>query len=292
MKISHGVEFAAVWSLTKLAQLMPGRLADLVAVGLGRISYFILASRRRIASRNLKRAFEREKNEKEINGIVKDVFINITRTSVEFVRQPVMKRDEILQMVTSEGEEYFQQALNQGKGAMLVSGHFGNWEILIGWLSARGYPLDLLVGEQHNQKVNDLFISFRRSFGVGIIRVGVASRHVIKSLRSNRMVAVVSDQHAASGGAVVQFFGRPASTPKGPAAFAAKVGCPIICGCSVRLGYNKHHLIITPPIYSPNSGDTEKDILTMTQKYTSRFEQFIRQNPSQWMWTHRRWKLD
>ncbi len=292
MKMSHGVEYAVVRTLTKLAQLAPGRLADWMAVGLGKLAYLALTSRRRIARNNLRRAFGDEKTPDEIKKIIKDVFVNIARTIVEFARQPIMKKEDILSMITAEGEEFFRQVLDQGKGAMLVTGHFGNWEVLGGWLAAKGYQVDLLVGEQHNKKVDDLLISFRKSFGVGIIPIGVASRHVIKSLRANRLVAVVSDQHAASGGAVVQFFGRPAATPKGPAAFAAKVGCPIIAGCSVRAGYKKYRLTIFPPIYPPHTGDGDRDILEMTQRYTSYFEDFIRKYPSQWMWTHRRWKLD
>lgn len=292
MKISHGAEYFALLTITRMARLIPGRLADWMAVVFGIISYHILTSRRRIARENFKRAFKYEKNQQEIEKIIKEVFINLARTVVEFARQPVIKKNEILSMVTAEGEEYLAQVLMEGKGAMLVSGHFGNWEILGGWLAAKGYQVDLLVGEQHNKKVDDLLISFRKSFGVGIIPIGVASRHVIKSLRSNRMVAVISDQHAASGGTIVQFFNRPAATPKGPAAFAAKVGCPIIAGCSIREGYKKHSLNIFPPIYPPNSGDSERDILEMTQRYTAYFESFIRKYPSQWMWTHRRWKLD
>ncbi len=292
MKISHGAEYLALLTITRLAQLIPGRLADWMAVAFGILSYLILTSRRRIARENLKRAFKDEKNPQEIEKIVREVFVNVARTVVEFARQPVMEKDEILSMVAADGEEYFAQVLAEGKGAMLVSGHFGNWEFLGGWLAAKGYQVDLLVGEQHNKKVDDLLMSFRKSFGVGIIPIGVASRHVMKSLRANRMVAVISDQHAASGGAIVQFFDRPAATPKGPAAFAAKVGCPIIAGCSLREGYKKYHLTIFPPIYPPNTGDNERDILEMTQRYTSYFENFIRKYPSQWMWTHRRWKLD
>ncbi|MCX6825912.1 MAG: lysophospholipid acyltransferase family protein, partial [candidate division Zixibacteria bacterium] len=212
--------------------------------------------------------------------------------SVEFARQPVLTKEKILSLVTSEGQDILNQVLKEGKGAIVTSGHFGSWELLAGWVAACGYPLDLLVGEQHNPYVDHLLISFRKSLGVGIIPVGVASRHVIKSLRSNRLVAVVSDQHAASGGAVVQFFGRPVSAPKGPAAFAIKVDCPIIAGYLLRQDYNHRHAVVFPPIYPPRTGDTDKDILTMTQAYTSLFEEAIRKYPSQWMWTHRRWKLD
>jgi KDO2-lipid IV(A) lauroyltransferase len=292
MTISHGLEFAGVRILTRAVQILPGRLADILAAGLGRLAWLILTSRRRIAINNLKRAFKEEKSETEIHRIARSVFVNVARTSVEFARLPILKPDKISGMVTSEGKENLDRVLKEGKGSMLITGHFGSWELLGGWVAACGYPLDMLVGEQHNRRVDNLLVSFRKSLGVGIIPVGVAARHVIKSLRSNRMVAVVSDQHAASGSTVVKFFGRPAATPKGPAAFAVKVGCPILIGVLVREGYNRHHALILPPIYPPRSGDDENDIFEMTQTYTSCLEEFIRQSPAQWMWTHRRWKID
>lgn len=292
MTINHWLEYAAVWVLTKVVQLLPGRVADAVAFVLGRLSYAVLTSRRRIARENLKRAFGPEKSDGEIELIIKDVFLHTARTLVEFARQPRYTPEKILAMTQCEGKEHIDRVAHEGKGAMLITGHFGNWELTGGWIAALGYPLDFLVGQQHNQKVDELLISFRRALGVGIIPIGMAARGVIKALKANRMVAVVSDQHAPLGGVTVQFFGRPAATPKGPAAFAVKVDCPILFGVYIRLGYNRYKALIFPPIYPPHSGDSEKDISIMTQAYTSYLEQAVRQYPEQWLWTHRRWKID
>ena len=291
MKINHGLEYALAWTLTKLVQILPGRVADMIAFVLGRLAYAILASRRRVARENLRRAFGDEKSPGEIEEIIKNVFLNIARSIVEFARQPVLNHEKVLKMTTSEGEEYVEQVYKEGKGAMLITGHFGNWELMASWVASSGYPLDLLIGKQHNVKVDEMLISFRKALGMGVIPIGVAARGVIKALRSNRMVAVVSDQHSATGAVNVDFFGRPAATPKGPAAFAIKVGAPIIFGVIIRQGYNKHHAVILPPIYPPGTGDTEADIKSLTQEYTSRLEEWIRKYPDQWLWTHRRWKL-
>ncbi len=293
MKISHGLEYAAIWSLTKFVQIIPGRAADWIALGLGKLAHTVLSSRRRIAWDNIRRSSLGIEDDKRIDEIVRAVFVNIARTTIEFCRQPVYNKDRILRMYdTPDGIENFDRIRDDGKGAMLISPHMGNWELLGGWVVAMGYPIDFMVGKQHNPKVDTLFISFRQSLGVNTYQVGVGVRGVMKALRKGRMVAVVSDQHAASGGVVVDFLGRKASTPAGPAAFAVKAGCPIICGCSVRLGYNHHKALINQPIYPPNTGDTERDIQIMTQKYTEQFEGFIREYPEQWMWTHRRWKID
>ncbi|HBZ00685.1 MAG TPA: lipid A biosynthesis acyltransferase, partial [candidate division Zixibacteria bacterium] len=107
-----------------------------------------------------------------------------------------------------------------GKGAVLVTGHFGSWELMGAYVAQHGWPIDYLVGEQHNLKVNKLMNDHRTMFGIGLIELGVAARGVIKAVREGRMVAMLSDQDAGSDGVIVEFLGRPASTPKGPAAFA------------------------------------------------------------------------
>ena len=292
MKISHGLEYFAVRVLTGAVQILPGRVADGMAFILGRLSYAVLTSRRRIARENLKRAFGSDKTDGEIELIIKNVFLNTARTLVEFSRQPKYTPEKILSWTECESREHIEKVVSEGKGAMLITGHFGNWELLGGWAVACGFPIDFLVGQQHNKKVDELLISFRRALGVGIIPIGMAARGVIKALKANRFVAVVSDQHAPLGGVRVQFFGRPAATPKGPAAFAVKVDCPILFGVYLRVGYNKHKAIVFPAIYPPHTGDSEKDIQIMTQAYTSYLEHAVRKYPDQWLWTHRRWKID
>lgn len=291
-KISHGLEYTGVYTLSRLVQIVPGRLADWLAIALGNLAYLLMTKRREVALDNLRCAFGDEKGKRELAKITRKVFVNIARTLVEFARQPVLKKERILEMIDAEGVEYLERIRSDGKGAMLVAGHFGNWELLGGWIAALGYPVDFLVGQQHNQKVDELMNSFRRALGVGIIPIGISSRHVIKSLRANRMVAVVNDQHSATGSVVVNFFGRPAASHKGPAAFAVKMDCSMITGALLRVRYGRHHAIVLPPIYPPKTGDEEKDILLMTQQFTDSLEAFIRQYPEQWMWTHRRWKLD
>nr|MBN2276835.1 hypothetical protein [candidate division Zixibacteria bacterium] len=293
MKISHGFEYAAFWILARTVQLMPGWLADKVAVGLGGLAFYVLASRRRIALNNLHRAFKKEKSEDECRRIARLAFVNFARTTIEFMRLPVVARKGFRKVIPgTEGEDIMESCLKQDKGVVFITGHIGNWEYLGGWLASLGQPADLLVGQQHNPYVDKMINNLRRAAEVGIIPVGVAARHVIKALKNNHRVAFVSDHHSASGGVVVRLFDRPASTPKGAASFVVQVGSPLVLGLMIRIRYNLFRIIAMPPIYPPNSGDKEKDIKDITQQYTSLLESVIRQYPEQWMWTHRRWKLD
>jgi len=293
MKISHGFEFAAFWLLAKVVQLMPAWLVDKVAVVLGKTAYHILTSRRRIAMDNLRRAFKDEKTEDEYKDIAKGAFVNFARTTLEFMRLPIIMKNGINKIISGDEERKFiDQAMQGDKGMVLITGHFGSWELFGGWLASLGYPTDFLVGQQHNLLVDKMLNDLRRSTGVGLIPVGVAARHVIKALKNRHQVAFISDHHSASGGVVVKLFDRPASTPKGAAMFSIQVGCPVVLGVLLRKKYNLHEPIVFEPIYPPDTGDKEKDIESITQQYTSLLESVIRKYPDQWMWTHRRWKLD
>ncbi|MFH1373896.1 MAG: lysophospholipid acyltransferase family protein [bacterium] len=290
-RLSHHIEYGFTWLGVKLAGLMSARAADVFGATLGRLAYILLASRRHIAYDNLRRSLGDTVSPEETQAIVRRVFENIGRTLIEFARFGRIKPAGTRKIVVGDGEEHLQQTRREGRGGLVVTAHFGNWELLGSWVAAAGYPMDFLVGTQHNQKVDRLFNDFRRQMGVGIVSLKTSARGVFKCLRANRIAGLVSDQHASSGGVVVNFLGRPAATPRGPAAFAIRAGCPLLPFLIRRERYDRHVVMAGTPVYPPNSGNEEKDIETMTKAYTKFFEDGIRRYPDQWMWTHRRWKL-
>jgi KDO2-lipid IV(A) lauroyltransferase len=293
MKIGHGLEYVAFWLLTRFVQLIPAGAADAVAVCLGKATYRLLSSRRKITIDNLRRAFKSSLDETEILRIARCAFINVAREAIEFCRLPRLSKAKMNRMVIEQtGLEYIKQANENEKGGILVTGHIGNGEYLGAWLVYQDLPVDFLTGVQHNPYVNRMFNDFRKTCGAGIIPVGVAGRHALRALKKGRIIALMSDQHSATASTVVEFFGRPAATPKGAAAFAVATNCPVIPGVLLRKKYNQFKAIIAPPIYPDKTIDKETEINNITQKYTGILEKFIRDYPDQWMWTHRRWKLD
>ncbi|MEW5925338.1 MAG: lysophospholipid acyltransferase family protein [Candidatus Zixiibacteriota bacterium] len=289
----YKIEYFFFWCLTQMARLLSDRMADGMAVLLGKVAYYILASRRRIALDNLRKAFQDEKSEEEYQNIARNVFVNMARSIVEFIRMPLLSKEKIMRIIPEHiGSEYLDETLKKGRGGLVVSAHIGNWELLGARIAAAEYPSDFLVGRQHNQYVDNALLKIRGVTGATIISVGVSSRHVLKSLQENRLVILAADQHSATGAVITEFFGRPAATHKGPAAFASKMNCPLIFGCLIRERYDRFRLITEAPLYSGKSGDQEKDIQAMMQAYSDWLEKIVRQYPEQWMWTHRRWKVD
>lgn len=269
-------------------RIIPYRLALALGSFLGWLVFDIFRVRRKVTLINLRNSMGRGKD--GLAGIGRRAYRNFGKSMVEYTLFPSLDKDKIEQMVEFEGAEHWDEALKKGKGAILVTGHFGSWELMGAATSQRGYPIDFLVGEQHNVLVDNLMNDYRRSMGIGIIKMGAAAKGVIRALKNNRFVAMLSDQDAGSDGAVVEFFGRPASTPKGPAAFALKMDAPIVMAFIVRESARKQKVIIEKAIFGEKTRDKQEDIRRLTQAYTRLLEEYVRKYPDHWFWPHRRWK--
>jgi KDO2-lipid IV(A) lauroyltransferase len=290
--LAHELEYLATLGATKYVQRLSDEKADRMGIGLGRLMYRVLHKRRKVAFDNLKQALGSDYSDEQLEEISRKVFANIGQTLVEFSRFKQLGREGVRRIITGPGEENIAKAYAEGKGGILLTAHFGNWEILGAWVAALGYPMDFLVGRQHNAKVDRLLLGFRSEMKVGLIPLATAARSVFKALKANHITGIVADQHAPGGSVVLDFFGRPCAWAKGPSLFAIRAGAPLLPYLLRRERFDRHVLMPGEPIYPPNSGDEEKDIETMIVAYARFLENGIRAYPDQWMWTHRRWKLD
>ncbi len=290
--VAHELEYLATLAGIKISNSLSDRSADRFGAAIGKVMYHLLGSRRQIAVDNLTRALGGALSGERIDQIARQVFANIGRTLVESSRLQKLGRDRAASMVTGPGRELFDRAMANGRGAILLTAHFGNWELLGAWLASLGYPTDFVVATQHNLKVDRLLQENRRALGVEVISTATSARPVFKALNANHVVALVADQHAPGGSLVLDFFDRPAAWSKGLALFSIRSGCPLIPVLLRRESFDRHILMPGELILPPNSGDEEKDIESMIVKYRGFLEAGIRAYPDQWMWTHRRWKLD
>lgn len=286
--IKHRIEYWITCLVGAFARIIPYPLALALGSLLGWLAFDVLRVRRKVTLINLRNSLGKKKD--GLASIGRKAYQNVGKSMVEYSLLPSLDKEKILSLVEFEGIENFDEALRKGKGAVLVTGHFGSWELMGAALSQKGYPIDFLVGEQHNLLVDNLMNDYRRSMGIGIIKMGAAAKGIIKAVKSSRLVAMLSDQDAGSDGTVVEFFGRPASTPKGPAAFALKMDVPIIMGFIIRENQKKQRIIIEEPIFVEKTPDKEEDIRKLTQAYTRVLEEYIRKYPDHWFWPHRRWK--
>lgn len=290
--VKHNVEYLATLFGYKLAELLTPRMADGLGAGLGSLAYRLLASRRRIALDNLRQALGSELPEEEIDSVAREAFRSVGRSMVDFMRFEKLGPEWVNRVVESDARPVVERVMSEKKGLIVVTPHFGDWELGGVWYAAQGFPCDILVGVQHNEKVDALANRMRTSIGASVIPVGAGLRSVFKSLQDNHILGIAPDQHAPSGRLILDFFGRPASVAKGPALFSLRTGAPIFPFLLVRERYDRHLMKWAEPIYSQRTGDEEADVQAITAKYMKFFEDQIRSRPGMWMWTHRRWKVD
>jgi KDO2-lipid IV(A) lauroyltransferase len=178
----------------------------------------------------------------------------------------------------------------KGKGVIIVTGHFGNWEIMPITLKIKGYPGAVVGRRIYFEKYDRYLNSLRAYHGVNIIYRDESPRKILKIIRSGGIVGIVADQDVDSvEGVFVDFLGREAYTPAGPAALAKVTGAALIPAFMIRQG-SKHRLIFDRPIELVDTGDKDKDLITNTQAWSDVVASYIRKYPDQWVWMHRRWK--
>ncbi len=281
--IKHFLEFYLLAALAGFLAYLPKRLAAGFGRKFGWLYYCFSSFRRKVAETNLQLAGLSP-------SLARRVFENVGLVIAEFARFRRLDKSFFQTHIDSDDLIHLQEAAKAGKGVVLVTGHFGNWELVGAFIRQSGYFLDVVAKEQRNPFVDRWIDKNRMRQGVGIIKTGVATRAVVRSFSEGRLVAFVSDQYVGEDGILVNFMGRLTTVSKGPAAFAVRLGLPIIVGFLVRTGPWKFKAVIFPALWPNPSAGREEEILRLTQAYTSRLEELVRQHPDHYLWMHRKWK--
>ena len=292
MKMDSIIDFSGfiiVKSFSVSLRFVPLRLALLIGRRMGDAVYLFNTKRRMIAYANLKAAFP-EKSCRELKRINKAHFENLGMNVIELLKLPFMAKDYLGSHVKLENADTIKSGLEKGKGVIVLTAHFGNWEIASLAASLNGYTMSVFAREQKYERLNNLLNEFRQSTGCKVIAKGFSVKDIIKTLHNNGIVAMLSDQDAGANGVFVDFFNRPASTAQGIIAFSSKTGASILPSFIARVGIDKHVARAGEPLELINTGDKEKDAKANLQKIAGILEDQVRKFPEQWLWAHKRWK--
>lgn len=244
-----------------------------------------LGIRRRVAEANLALAFP-DRPPAERAAILAEHYREVGRIAAEYARLPELARGRDDAIAEARGLEHLEAL--RGRGVLLLTGHFGNFELLGAHLS-RLNPVDFVVKPLSNPRVEALVADLRGRAGVGVIPLGGSLKNVFRSLRAGRWVALLADQDARRHGVFVPFFGRLASTPEGPARLALQTGAPIVFGTIRRRPDGRHRIDVDPP-HAPGGPADEAGVVALTAWHAARLEREVRAAPEHWFWLHRRWK--
>ena len=223
-------------------------------------------------------------------SLSRKVYTSFFENSLEMASIAYLSGEEIVNRLTAKGMENLREALRGGKGTIIVSGHYGLWEMIPPWLCRNGFQMTVVVRRQSNRNVDQWMESMRHAHGVKTTDSGYSLREILRTLRQGQLLGLMSDQDAGDRGIFVPFFGKPASTVVGPAQISMKTGAPIVVVCAHKRNPPPHLFEICPPIYPKNFPGGEEGAMKITQAYTAILERWIRMNPEQWFWLHRRWK--
>jgi len=255
----------------------------------GKIAFLVVKKRREIALSNLRMIFK-DKSEDEIKEIAKESFANLGKTLIEFLRLPKYDKNQLMDIVKIDGEENLIQAISSGKGVLIITAHFGNWELIFHILTLFTDRLSAVAQRFKNQWFDKLVNSYRIIHGGEIIEKADSIKQVISHLRNGYCVVILGDQDAGNSGIFIDFMGVSASVAKGPAIFAMKTGAIVLNIFDVRQSDGSHIIKISNPMKFEGSGNLQEDIKRYTSEITKSLEYMICKYPSQWLWLHNRWK--
>lgn len=289
-RFRHRLEYAAFNLVTVLFRAVPERGAVALAALLGWFSGSLLRIRRRAVDEHLALAFP-DRPRTWRNRVARASYVHLAREWMATFRIDRMGRDDILARTRMVGFDVFRAAVEEGKGVVLMTGHLGNWEFCAAGFTARGIALDAVAKSMANSQFGATLIEARERAGMRVIDVDDAPRRVLRSLRAGRVVAMLADQNAHRSGVFVPFFGKLASTARGPAVFALRTGAPMFLGIPLRNpGWKQEYTVELRRIEFQPSGQLNADVLALTAAHTEVLERAIGEAPEQYFWQHKRWK--
>ena len=258
---------------------------------LGRLLYVLDGRHRRITLRNLALAFK-DKDFKEREQIARSVFQNLGRVLAEFSYIPKLNEQNIGQHIAVEGLENFYRAYTKGRGVLLFTAHFGNWE----WMAL---SIPLVIRQRCNVVVRPLDSRFldgvvqwlRTCTGNQTIPKQKSLGRLLRLLKNGEIIGILLDQNMAwQEGVFVNFFGELACTNIGMALLALKTGAPVVPTFNIRQADGSYRVVFEPEVPLIQTKDKDQDVEKNTELFTHIIERYVRDHPDHWLWLHQRWK--
>jgi len=291
-KIAGKVSFQLVRFILFLTSILPVKVSYAICNFTASAGALFKWKRKGIALSNLEIVFP-DKTEQERKAIFRESLAKMLKNYFEvcFFISGKWSDSDIVARTTATGLEYLDKLKEQEKGALLLSGHFGNFPMMVIWLAIKGYPVAAIYKEATNFP-DEFFGNILRRYNVIPLRyknnVGLTTA-IIRSLKEKKIVLIQNDQSHPNG-VYINFFNRSVPSQAGPAILAKRVGVPVIPAFIVRDSSNHHYINILPEIPLKEREDQEEFATVNTQVHADWIAGILRTHPTEWLWLHRRWK--
>ena len=252
--------------------------------------FYLIPIRKKVVLKNLHIAFP-ENDIVTNKKLAYKIYLSFAITLVEILYLPYMSKNNIALAVECSNPELIIEKYNEGKGVILLSSHFGNWEfIAISVAIQLQLPFSVIVKPLRNPLVFDWMNKSRTRFGNEVVQLGISIRKTYQTLKEKKIVAMVADQRGPAEGVKVNFFKKNVAVYTGPAVLAIKTGAPLICGIPIRDKNYKYKTTLVEISVDNLPENYDEKVIELSQRYISYLEKVIRENPEQWLWMHNRWK--
>ena len=277
------------------ARAVPAPVATAMSSALGAAAAGAMRGRRAMVERHMRRVHGPHLKGLALRRAVAQVFDSYTRYGIESFRLPGLDPAEVDAGMSYEGWIHLEDALADGRGALLALPHLGGWEWAGFWLAeVQGRPVTVVVEPLEPPELFEWFTAFRRSLGMNVVPLGpAAGPAVLAALKRNEVVCLLSDRDIGGGGAEVEFFGERTTLPAGPAMLALRTGAPLLPAAVYFRGRRGHHGVLRPPIpVERTAGRLRDDVARVTQALAHELEILIRAAPEQWHLLQPNWPSD
>lgn len=285
------ISYYIVKLFSRLMCISPRFVRNLVAAFLGRVAVLAVPEwRMQMARANIMECLG--VGEDRAKQIAEDSLHRFGRMIVEVMRFPLLKPENIDQLVKVEGLEYLDAAYKQNKGVIMATGHYGNWELLGATVALHGYPMLSITRRQNNSHMDRFINEYRQMVGqkVAYNRGESGLLAISRMLREKHLLGVLYDQDTNDDGVEINLFGKRSIIPLGAAALSRIYGSPIL---PIFMHNNEDGTCsakIYPPLYTPKTKNKEQDFYDVTREMVTILEHEIITHPEMWFWVHDRWK--
>jgi KDO2-lipid IV(A) lauroyltransferase len=276
-----------------LLQVIPTDWISGLGKRIGQVMYRFMGHRRRIALANLRMALGPQLDPVARRRILLTLMESLGVTMAELGHPQYLRLESLRRFVAIQGLAHLDNALKQGKGAILVSAHYGNFPLFLARLGLEGYPLGVIIRDPRHRPVARFLDGWRARFGVATLRDKprwASVKDALALLQSNGVLVVHIDVNVSHGGDFVPFFGQWVPTFRGPALLSLRTGAPLLPTFIRRIHDIHHRLTIHPPLSLATTGDRDEDAWRLLWRLTQAAETAIREHPEQWWWIHRRFR--
>ena len=274
------LEFLLFYLAYLLALALPFPLKYFISLRVADLFYFFQIKRRKEVWENLSQITG--KSLKETLPMVREVYYNFARFVAEFLSLPRLNSKKVKKLIKISHPQFLEEAFSSGKGVICLTAHLGNWEWGGAYLALLGKPIYAVILPQKNPWVARLFYKLRTSPGMKVINVGEGAKKSIRILKKGKGLAILGDRPFGEEGVEVQFMGKKAIFPRGPATLAYLTDAVILSGFLIR-EKDCFTLYLEKPWRIEKKGAKEEDIYRATQKIASIIEKYVRKYPEQWL---------